>query len=545
MTVASVTWNGGRLDAADSGSTTVNIGGGAGPGGEPDLLYQGSGATPQDVSRKIGTTAGGFWITFTSTDVSTATGTYPTGVLKYAAGNWAALELLSAPGLEARFGSGTGAYAQYDFAGVDNYPEKGGFIFLCADPNISGYRTGTTGSPSFSTATHSAIVGDFTATSKGENLVQSAIDFGDGYTVTNGGGADPTADYADIAAFNSTLANRHGFFFALEGQDGAFGQYGTIIWGSSATAVDYQDTSSPTVFLLDGFYAAGWSGIEDNVENASTSIAPVGGTFISRGNTTTTDTRSVYNVTGTAANGTRTNQKFANFAGFNCGSTFTYVTCDIETADFTHNTATLTTCTLRCTSLVNVAVCDDFTIGDTSGLTVIQAGAGHFVNYGTIASDTTITWTVVTEDFTVGTTGTPATTTSVGDETILCSVNTGITLTINVGAGASVPSVKNDGLGDVDIVSSVPVTVTAVDSDQNPIEGASVYLLSGSTEVLNGLTNASGILSGSFGGTTPATVDATVSAVRSSSSTIPYQDFTLGGSITSSGYTATAILTED
>lgn len=458
MVAVSVAWDGTRIDACDSSSSTANIGGGAGAGAEPDIIYQGSGATPEDLSRKIGTNAGGFAVQTTNTDISTATGTYQTLVMKYAAGNWAALELLSVPGMEARLGSGSAAYAQYDFAGSDNYPEKGGFIFLCADPNISGYRTATSGSPNFAGANYFAIVGDFTATSKGENLVHSAIDVGNGYTVTGGGGADPTADYAAIAAFNSILANRQGFLFALEGQEGAYGQYGTVAWGSSATAVDYQDTSAPTVFLLDGFFAAGWSGIEDNVENASTVIAPVGGSFISRGNTTTTDTRGVYNVTGSAANGTRTSQTFVNFAQFNCGSTFTYDSCDIQSADFGHNTATLTDCTLRSTALVNVAMCNDFTVGDTTNLTVVQEGAGHFVDYGTV-NTSSINWTVKTQGFPAGTTGSPATTTSNGNETILVSVNSGQTLTINVAAGASTPSVKNDGLGDVNIV--VPeVTVT-------------------------------------------------------------------------------------
>lgn len=452
MATVTVTWNGTRLDAADGSSSTTNIGGGAGAGGEPDILYQGSGGTPEDVSRKVGTSASGFWITFTNTDISTATGTYQVVLHKMAAGNWAAMDSQATPGGQARLGSGTTAYAQYDWLGGDNYPEKGGFVFLAVDPNISGYRDSTSGSPNFASFSHSAIVCDFNATSKSENAVQSAVDVGDGYTVTGGGGADPTSSYADISSFNSTLANRHAFFFALEGQEGAYGQYGTVVWGSSATAVDYQDGTAPTVFILDGFYPAGWAGIEDNVENASTVIAPVGGTFISRGNKTTTDTRAVYNAVGSAASASRTDQTFVNFAEYNCGSSFTYDTCSMQTEDLTHNTATLTNCTIKCTSAVNVAVCDDFTIADATDLTVVQDGLGHFVDLGTITTDTSLTWTVKTEGFPNGAAADPATTTSNGDETILVSVNSGQKLTINIATGASVPSVKNDGAGDVAIV---------------------------------------------------------------------------------------------
>ena len=551
MVAVSVAWNGTRIDAADGNSNTSNIGGGAGAGAEPDILYQGSGATPEEVSRKIGTGAGGFSIDTAMTDISTATGTYQTLVMKYAAGNWAALELLSVPGMEARIGSGTNAYAQYDFVGGDNYPEKGGFVFLCADPNIAGYRTATSGSPAFASADYFGIVGDFTATSKSENLVHSAIDIGDGYTVTGGGGADPTANYSDVASFNSTLANRHGFFFALEGEDGAFGQYGTVVWGSSATAVDYQDESSPTVFLLDGFYEAGWSGLEDNVENASTVIAPVGGAFISRGNTTTTDTRSVYNVTGSTATFSRTGQRFINFAQFNCGSTGTYDTCDIQSADFGHNTATLTNCTLRSTAAVNVAMTNDFTVDDTSGLTVAQEGAGHFVDYGTINTQT-INWTVTTQGFPVGTTGLN-TDTSNGNETILCSVNSGQTLTINVAAGATIPSVKNDGVGDVNIVAGqVTLTITAQDINTGaPIEGARVLveaaagggLAAGTVIIDKALTDVSGQTSDtrSYSGNQPIT-----GRIRRGTSSPLYQTAPITGTINStSGLSLTISMISD
>lgn len=549
MVAVNVAWDGTRVDAADGGSNTANIGGGAGAGAEPDILYQGSGGTPEEVSRKIGTSAGGFAITpLSTTDASTATGTYQTFVLKYAAANAAALELLSVPGLQARIGSASGVYAQYDFAGSDAYPEKGGFIFLCADPNITGYHTATVGSPAYNALDYYGIVGDFTATSKSENLVHSAVDVGNGYTVTGGGGADPTADYQDIADFNTTLANRHGFFFALEGEDGAYGQYGKVVWGSSGTAVDYQDTSSPTVFLLDGFFAAGWSGIEDNLENAGTVINPVGGSFIGRGDTTTTDTRPVYNAVGTAATGTtkRTGQRFVNFAQFNAVSIMEYEDCDIQSADFTHDTATLTNCTLRSTALVNVAMTDDFTPADATGLTVVQEGGGHFWNIGTVSTDTSITWDVTLSGFPAGTTGSPATTTSNGDEALLCNVASGQTLTINVNGGTT-PSVKNDGPGDVNIVSSVPINITINDEDNLARQGAQVLFESISVgppettvdEIINQKTGVTGILVGSYSGSIPGTARF---RVRDSSGSKKYKDISRVVTIGVNGFTTTETL---
>ena len=482
MAVASVAFDGTRIDGVDGGSSASNIGGGSGSGGEPDIVYQGTGATPEDRSRKVGTGASGFAINTTITDISTGSGTYQTLVLKFAAGNWAALESVATPGMEARIGSGTSAYAQYDFAGVDAYPEKGGFVFLCADPNIAGYRTATVGSPALGSADYFGIVGDFTATSKSENLVMSAIDVGNGYIVTGGGGADPTADYQDVADFNSILANRHGFFAALEGKAGAFNQYGKIQWGTAATAVDHQPAGNTVVYLADGFYAAGWARTVDNIENAASVISPTGRlTVISEGNTTTTDTRGVYELVGSAGTHNRQNLTLVNHAQVILGSAGTWSNFDWETADLSHNGGTLNNGVIRCTALSGVAVCDDLILADVTNIRAVQAGAGHFANLGTIAASTSIDWTVGLEGFAVGTTGDPVTTTTAGDEAILVNVASGQKLTINVAAGAGTPSVKNDGPGTVAVV--VPeVSVTFVnmaiggefriyddDGDANPI----------------------------------------------------------------------------
>ena len=111
-----------------------------------------------------------------------------------------------------------------------------------------------------------------------------------------------------------------------------------------------------------------------------------------------------------------------------------------------------------------MAACDDFTVDDTTNLTVVQNGAGHFVDYGNIAASSSINWTVKTEGFPVGTTGSPVTTTANGNETILVDVDAGETFTINVASGATIPSVKNDGLGDVNIVAGqVSLEITGTD----------------------------------------------------------------------------------
>ena len=100
----------------------------------------------------------------------------------------------------------------------------------------------------------------------------------------------------------------------------------------------------------------------------------------------------------------------------------------------------------------------------------------------------------------------------------------------------------------ITIQQSVTITVTAIDADTgSPVEGAAVYIETTLNDVaLNEETNTSGVATGTFSETTPATIDDTVSGVKSGSDAKPYVYFTLAGTIEpGTGYSATALLTED
>ena len=92
-------------------------------------------------------------------------------------------------------------------------------------------------------------------------------------------------------------------------------------------------------------------------------------------------------------------------------------------------------------------------------------GTGHAVNLGTVASSTTMSWDCVDSGYAV-------TNGSSGNETILVSVSSGQTLTINVGAGKSTPTYYNTGAGSVSVVSGqVSLTITGL------VAGSDVVLL--------------------------------------------------------------------
>lgn len=99
--------------------------------------------------------------------------------------------------------------------------------------------------------------------------------------------------------------------------------------------------------------------------------------------------------------------------------------------------------------------------------------------------------------------------------------------------------------GNVVFIGSVPITVTVVDGTNAAVENAqtTVRLASDNSEVLNADTNASGQVSGSFTGTTPAT--ALVKVRKSSPGDTRYQNFSTTSTITTSGLSVTVVLTED
>lgn len=127
--------------------------------------------------------------------------------------------------------------------------------------------------------------------------------------------------------------------------------------------------------------------------------------------------------------------------------------------------------------------------------------------------------------------------------------NSGGLVTINVNSGDT-PTYRNGTGATTTIVSSVPISITAIDADTgSPVPNASVYMKlivgDGGDVVVSGVTNSSGVLASSWGGTVPVSLDTSVSAVRNGSASKPYADFTLGGQITSAGYSQTALMSAD
>jgi hypothetical protein len=167
----------------------------------------------------------------------------------------------------------------------------------------------------------------------------------------------------------------------------------------------------------------------------------------------------------------------------------------------TLNGGTLDTCTLANFTTATSLVTTPAGMTNVNDCSFVSDGSNHAVDLGTVSSTTSFNWNNFATGYVAGTTGSPVSTGSTGNETITVNVASGQALTINVGAGYTIPSVRNTGSGTVNVVAGqVTTTIKAVDSvTGSNVQNARVYLIAGSggpltagTVIFNTLTDSNG-----------------------------------------------------
>lgn len=146
-------------------------------------------------------------------------------------------------------------------------------------------------------------------------------------------------------------------------------------------------------------------------------------------------------------------------------------------------------------------MCDDPNFTNLTDTTIIQSGSGHAFE---ITSTGTYTLTDLTYSGFGGTAGSNLTANSGANDAVFFN-DSGGAVTLNI-TGGGTPSVRNGAGATTTVNNSVNVTFEAVDVSDDPIQNVrvSAYLVSDDSEIINALTNASGIASTSFSGSTPA-----------------------------------------
>jgi hypothetical protein len=424
------------------------------------LAYQGSGA----VNKKISATslqgiqynpAGG------ALDMTSAA--YPLWFAKVIVSD--SFDLNTTYGVRLGFGSANNAFYSYNVAGTganrlpvyNVYPPQGGYLITAINPNVSAWREGDgSGSPTLTAVDwFGAQCAMVNGLAKNENLALDAIDVGRGLYLI---GSSPDATFTNfVTTDQDNSTNRWGCAISQAGLVILRGQMHIGANSGGASATTFTDNDSIVVFP-DGYHAAGNFGVLANLGNASTVIT-IGCQILSRGQTTTEDTRADFTVTGTSGTAAIA-ATIKNHRNVTFNSATAVNGADIECSLLTQGTAEIENSVIRTDAVTQVACLQDPTFGTTTGLhntEFIQSGAGHAIEL-----DTATTYTFTNLGFTgyggtPGTNSTPAS--GANDAAVLNS--SGGAVTINI-TGGDLPSVRNTSGSTTTVVATVGYTITNI-----------------------------------------------------------------------------------
>lgn len=387
-------------------------------------------------------------------------------------------------------------------------------------------------------------------------VLEVGLNNGCAMSVIGGTSGDP-GTFAQIAAADRSTGDLQAHGLVRQLGAGAFGVQGPLRFGNAAGTDSswFADTNVAVVFESRGFRTTLYKiFITDNGSGTTTFKL---GTKVGTGSTATgQDGCSIIAPTGVGGSfdsGTDTDVTDvfiygSTFSGLNngiiLGSGQEFIGCTVSGSGamtFTGSTgATLVNTTVNTSTVAADASSlvwniNTDTSGKFDGMTFSKGtNAHHAIELGT-SSPISVTFNDITFSGFNASNGQ-------NDSTILVSRTTG-TVTINI-SGGTTPSYKSAG-AIVNVVASVSVSVTVVDVANDPIQNAqtAIYLSSDDSQVLNTDTNASGVASTSFSGSTPANIYYRVR--KSSTGSTKYIPLSGTGTISATGFSVTVTLRVD
>ena len=552
MALASVTFNGTRLNDSDSntGWGNYNSGGGA-PSSESANAYQvstGSASNVGVVGKKVNSTSARLGVDYNGTAVDYTNAANRLLFLKVYVSD--AFDLNTTFGLEVSIGSAdTSNYHTYNIAGsganldvYSEYPPQGGYLITAIDPTIDTWADSIDNGGAFDQTSVSwyAVGAQFiNGFAKAENVAFDAIDYGTGLTITGGTGADPAATFRDFIAFDQDVRNNR--YGVVVGRGFSLRVNGILTIGAGADTV-FEDSQSIVTFN-DGYHSAGLFGITCDLSRANNSFI-INSTVIgngSRNNSSALDTRPDFIVTGTSGT-LSSSANLRNHRNITYTSACTIDGADIECQLLTQSSADISNSVIRTRSLPNEACLQDPTFNSTTGLNNTEfinpdSTSGHAIEIDTVGTYdlTNIKFTDYGADQTY-------------NSAIFVSATTG-TVNININGGDT-PTVYTAG-ATVNVSNTVTVSIDVIDiEDNSDIQGARVYIvaaaggdLTAGTVILSGLTDINGNAANSgFSYTNPQPI---TGVVRKSSASPYYKEGKVVGTITAAGFSATIPMSKD
>lgn len=518
--VASVDFRGTRVNSADTNTGWGGINVGGQTLAEPQLRYQGTNA----VNKRITATNNRAGLDYDPGSGGLSFSTAPNSLwfCKVYVADFG--DLNTTYGVEVRIGSSNGNYFSYNIAGststnssFSEYPAQGGYLIVPINPSDANYRFSTAGTPALNAVDFFAVLAQFvTGGAKSENLAMDAIDIGEGLNIS---GTDGT--FLDFLEFDqNTVNNRYGVVTGLAPTIECNGKLNFGRTGNSLSPITVGCTFSDNeniVLFRDGFFSPGDLGILIDLGNPTTDIT-IGASLTGLGSTAVSDTRPVFETTGTAGVLLLSGATLSNFesASFNSSCTINNSTLDVET--LTIGGATFDNTEVITASLINnatITTASPANIANLTNMQFTQSGvAGHAIE---ITSPGTYNF----DNFKFSGYGTSA-------SAALSNVSGGL-VTINVTNGGDTPTISN-GIGATTVINNaVPLSIT------NIVDGSRLYIVNETDSVVLANVLISGTTSYSDSINFTGNKDLSI-RVRNSSAAPFYKTFTSTGTLTSTGF---------
>lgn len=527
----------------------------AGSGGSPtpaagDTVLEGSGSVTIQVNKQKNVLYydNGSGIDFTTTANSDA--------VVYVWVNFLAPGFLATRangGMGIFLGTTTANYHLYDFHGSDTY--SGGWVRLAIKPSFTASTVGGTGLTTSNVRYFGVFADVGTSTARFDNLVCDRIDYGRGLTITG----TTTTDDAIGELLSNEATNRYGIVYALNTSETAVALNGRLTFGDdSGTLATTMTDVSKQLFVVEQEYDNGTSVTNsvptdhyriNFVGNATGATSCTIGKKVGTGDTATG--RSGWTVVAKPGSLYDVQLDFDDGNVNTCkvyGSTFRDLTGTINWGTNTaHECMGTTFDACAQVDMVGGPLVRNCNFLQHSGTDAALLWNGNIdIKNSNFISNTDGTNNPAGIEHTT-TTGSPFSYDnlqfSANDNDVFNS--SGGAITINKTNGSNPATARNSGAGSTTFQGSVSVSVTVKNPAGTAIQNAqtAVYLSSDDSEVMNADTNASGVASTTFSGTTPAAVYIRVR--KSSSGDTKYVSASATGTITSSGLDVTITLRQD
>ena len=396
------------------------------------------------------------------------------------------LATLANGGVRVMIGDSGTVYDGWYMEGAETYP-YGGWVNHVVDPTTTPDQSaGTT------TGTY-AMVGNgwnlpTQAPSKGNPFGTDIIRYGRGESLFELG--DLANGYATFLGYSLVNDNpTTGRFGLIQAVAGGYLYKGLMTLGTATNAVEMVDSNvniniDDTTKVLSSF-----NRIE--VNNAASIIDWTAVNFTSLGTGSRGEFEMIDNCSVTKDTCVFTDMSTFVYQSSASIDNSTYRRTDLVTS----GTASFDSCTFEESFAASSSLSSDLT--DFNNCSFISNGSNHGVELNSIGGGS-MNWDNYLESYVAGTAASPVTPTSTGNEAIYVNVATG-TLTINVGSGYTIPSIRSAG-ATVNVVSGqVTTTLTVTTRLGVPISGSRVYMeadaggpITDGTIIFNEITNASG-----------------------------------------------------